>query len=268
MSDVMLQDQIAAANAYEELFIPAVFGQWAPIVVRTAGVEPGQRVLDVACGTGILARAAAKQVAPGGRVTGLDVTPGMVAVAEQLAPAIEWKQGAAGELPFAEATFDAVVSQFGMMFFPDRVQALREMQRVLVPGGRLAVAVFDGLESHAAYNDEVVLFDRTISSAAGDALRIPFCLGDTVDLKQMGEDAGFTAVSVTTHQGTACFPSLRSLVEADLRGWLPVMGIVLDEAKIEAVLAEAETEMAGFVTAQGTAEFPLSVHILSGVKAA
>ena len=267
MSEVMMQEQIAAATAYEELFVPAVFGQWAPVVAQAAGVEPGQQVLDVACGTGILAREAARRVGQAGAVAGLDMTPGMVAVAEQLAPEIEWKQGTAGELPFAEATFDAVVSQFGLMFFPDRVQALREMRRVLVPGGRLAVAVFDGLETHAAYSDEVALFDRTISEQAGDALRIPFCLGDTVDLKQMGEDAGFTAVSVTTHQGTARFPSLRSLVEADLRGWLPVMGIVLDEAKIEAVLAEAEATMGAFVTAQGTAEFPLSVHILSGVKA-
>lgn len=267
MSEVMMQAQVAAATAYEELFIPAVFGQWAPLVAQAAGVESGQRVLDVACGTGILAREAAKQVGRAGEVTGLDMTPGMLAVAEQLAPEIEWKQGVAGELPFTAETFDAVVSQFGMMFFPDRVQALREMWRVLVPGGRMAVAVFDSLENHAAYAEEVVLFDRAISEPAGDALRIPFCLGDTVGLKQMGEAAGFTAVSVTTHKGTARFPSLRTLVEADLRGWLPVMGIVLDEAKIEAVLAEAEETMDTFVNAQGEAEFPLSVHILAGVKA-
>lgn len=267
MSDVMMQDQIAAANAYEELFIPAVFGQWAPVVVQAAGIVPGQRVLDVACGTGILARAAAQRVGQDGAVAGLDMTPGMLAVAEQLEPEIEWKHGMAGELPFADASFDAVVSQFGMMFFPDRVQALREMRRVLVPGGRAAVAVFDSLENHAAYHQEVTLFSRMISAQAGDAIRIPFSLGDTVDLKRMGEDAGFTAVSVTTHQGTARFPSLRTLVEANMRGWLPVMGIVLDGAKIEAVLAHAEETMGDFVTAQGEAEFPLSVHILRGVKA-
>lgn len=265
MSEAMIQEQIAAATAYENLFVPAVFRQWAPLVAGAASIETGQRVLDVACGTGVLAREAASRVGHTGTVKGLDMTPGMLAVAAQLAPEIEWKQGVAGELPFATGSFEAVVSQFGMMFFPDRVQALREMRRVLVPEGRTAVAVFDSLANHLAYAEEVALFARTISKAAGDAIRIPFSLGDTVQLKEMAEAAGFTAVSVTTHQGTARFPSLRALVEADLRGWLPVMGIVLDEAKIEAVLAEAEDVMGVFINAEGEAVFPLSVHIVQGV---
>lgn len=265
MSDAMMQEQIAAATAYEELFVPAVFRQWTPLVAGAAGIEPGQRVLDVACGTGILTREAARRAGKTGAVTGLDMTLGMLAVAEQIAPEIAWKEGVAGKLPFANESFDAVVSQFGMMFFPDRVQALREMRRVLVSGGRTAVAVFDGLANHAVYAEEVALFDRMISQEAGDAVRIPFGLGDTVKLKQLVEDAGFTAVAVTTHQGTARFPSLRALVEADLRGWLPVMGIYLEEAQIEAVLAEAEVVLADCINAEGEAVFPLSVHIVQGV---
>ena len=267
MSDVMLQEQIDAATAYEELFIPAVFGQWAPLVAQAANLEPGQRVLDVACGTGILAREAAKCVGAAGEVTGLDMTPGMLAVAEQLAPDIAWQQGVADKLPFPEESFDAVVSQFGLMFFPDRPKALREMLRVLVPGGRVAIAVFDALENHSAYAEEVALFESMISSQAADAIRIPFGLGDKAGLKHLAEDAGLASVSVATQEGVAKFPSLRTLVEADLRGWLPVMGIQLDEAKIEAVLAEAENVMRFCVNEQGGAELPLFVHIVQGSKA-
>src|SRR5688500_232640 len=115
MSDPTLQPQIDAAKAYEQLFVPALFAQWAPKVLNAARLEAGQRVLDVACGTGVLAREALRRVGSSGHVTGIDAVPGMLAVAKQLAPNIEWRQGTAESLPFADGSFDAVVSQFGLM---------------------------------------------------------------------------------------------------------------------------------------------------------
>ena len=120
MSEPTLQAQIDAANAYEALFVPALFGQWAPKVADAAQIKSGQRALDIACGTGILARELISRIGSGGRVAGIDQNPGMVAVAKDLAPAVEWREGVAESLPFPDQSFDAVVSQFGLMFFTDR----------------------------------------------------------------------------------------------------------------------------------------------------
>lgn len=161
MSEPTLQAQIDAANAYEALFGPALFGQWALKIADAAQIQPGQRVLDVACGTGILAREVTSRMGASGRVTGIDPSPGMLAVAKQLAPAVEWREGVAEALLFPDQSFDAVVSQFGLMLFTDRRQALREMLRVLAAGGRLAVAVWDSLANIPAYASEVALLEQT-----------------------------------------------------------------------------------------------------------
>ncbi|MEK6802169.1 MAG: methyltransferase domain-containing protein [Nitrospirota bacterium] len=261
-----LQEQIAAARAYEDLFVPALFRQWAPLLAKVAYVVPGKRVLDVACGTGILARELAAQVGTSGTVAGLDLMPGMVEVAKQIAPNIEWKQGTAEELPFPDQSFDVVVSQFGLMFFPDRTKSLREMLRVLSPRGHLAVAVWDSLDNIPAIAAEVVLLERVAGRAAADALRAPFVLGNKADLERLGRDAGISAPTVNTHTGTARFPSIRSLVEADLRGWLPVMGVMLEEETIQRVLGEADRELRAYVDGSGRTVFQISAHVLSGSR--
>lgn len=261
-----LREQIAAAQAYEDLFVPSLFRQWAPILAEAARVSPGNRVLDVACGTGILAREVATRVGASGSVAGLDLMPGMLEVAKRIAPAIEWKQGTAENLPFPDRSFDSVVSQFGLMFFPDRIRALREMLRVLTPGGRLAVAVWDSLTNIPAIADEVDLLERVAGHAAANALRAPFVLGSKTGLEQLARDAGFHAPAVQTSTGTARFPSLRSLVEADLRGWLPVMGVVLQEETIQRVLAEADRALCRHVDAKGQAVFQISAHVLLGAR--
>lgn len=267
MNDSTLQAQIEAATAYQALFVPALFQEWAPWVVAAANIQPGQRVLDVACGTGVLARAAASCVGAGGAIAGLDANPGMLVVAAQLAPDIDWKEGLAEALPYPDQSFDAVVSQFGLMFFSDQQQALREMLRVLVPGGRLAVAVWDSLEHIPAYAAEVALLARVAGQDAADALRAPFVLGATQALEALFAAAGIASPSITTHRGTARFPSIRAMVEADLRGWLPVMGVTLDEAVIARILAEAEQALGPHVTAKGEVVFASPAHIVRAVKA-
>ena len=141
MGEPSLQSQIDAARAYESIMVPALFQEWAEPLLDAAMVQADQRVLDVACGTGVLARAASERVGPGGAVAGLDPSRGMLAVAGELSSAVEWHSGAAEAAPFPDRSFDAVVCQFGLMFFDDRAAAIREMLRVLKPGGALALAV-------------------------------------------------------------------------------------------------------------------------------
>lgn len=261
-------DQIAAAKAYEGLHVPALFQQWASRVLDAAQIAPGHRVLDVACGTGVLARQAAERVGPMGFVAGVDHNPGMLAVAEQLAPTVEWAAGTAESLPYPDQAFDRVVSQFGLMFFADRRQALREMLRVLAPGGALAVAVWDKLENSAAYPIEVELLERMAGERAAAALRAPFALGDTGELSRLFESAGVASVRIATLKGTARFPSIRAMVEADLRGWLPVMGVPLEEELIQRILAKAEDALRQYLVADGQVVFDSPAHIISGTASA
>lgn len=266
MSDPTLQAQIAAANAYETLFVPSLFRPWAAKVVDAAQIQAGHRVLDVACGTGILAREVSLRTGATGTVTGLDPNPGMLAVAERLAPTIEWRQGVAESLPFPDQSFDVVVSQFGLMFFTDRRQAIREMLRVLAPGGRLVIAVWDSLDNIPAYASEVELLDRVAGRQAADALGAPFVLGNRESLARLFADAGADNVEITTHQSPAQFPSIRAMVEADLRGWLPVMGVMLTEDQIGRILREADQTLAAYATADGRAVFEISALIVGAAK--
>jgi len=257
---------IEAATAYEALFVPALFRQWAPIVADAAHIKSGDRVLDVACGTGVLAREAATRAGQTGHVAGLDPHAGMLAVAKSVSHVIDWERGTAEALPFPDCSFDAVVCQFGLMFFADRNKAVREMLRVMAPGGCCAVAVWDTLENAPAFAALVALLDRIAGNAAGDALRAPFVLGDRQALATLFSDAGAGSVNVATRQGTARFPSTREFVEAEIKGWLPVMGVTLPEPTINRILAKAENNLARYATPAGGLAFDISAHVVSSKK--
>jgi SAM-dependent methyltransferase len=266
MADTALQAQIDAAKAYERLMVPALFGEWASTVADAAHIQAGERVLDVACGTGALAREVLPRTGGAEFVTGLDPSAGMLEVAKRLSPDVEWREGVAESLPYPDASFDVVVCQFGLMFFNDRSEALRQVLRVLRPGGRIAFAVWDSLESIPAYADEVALLERLVGVPAANALRAPFVLGDRGDLEVLFAGAGVSGVEVAVRKGTARFPSIRVMVEADLRGWLPVMGVVLTEEQIAGILEAAEQALSHYVAGDGAVSFGTSAHIVTGMK--
>jgi hypothetical protein len=134
------------------------------------------------------------------------------------------------------------------------------MLRVMVPGGRCAVAVWDAIDKAPAFAALVRLLDQVAGGPAGDALRAPFALGDTQVLATLFDGAGAGSVRITSHGGTARFSSIREFVEAELRGWLPVMGVVLPEPQINHILAEAERVLARYATADGLT-FDLSAYL-------
>jgi len=257
--------EVDAAMAYEQIFVPALFQHWPRHVISAAGVGRGHRTLDIACGTGVLTRALPAVVGETPVPVGLDISAGMLEAARRLHPAIEWRQGDAGALPFEDASFDRVLCQYGLMFFPDRVRALREMLRVLAPGGRVAIAVWDSLENNPGFREKVDILDRIGGRAAGDALRAPFCLGDGAALRQLAEEAGLRGIEIRTLDGEARFRSVHHFVEAEVRGWLPVMDVHLSEAQIEAVHAECRNYMRKYEAGRGRAiTLPTSAHIVVG----
>ncbi len=264
MSIAATDAERAAGQSYDALFVPSLFERWTRHILDAADIARGDRTLDIACGTGVLTRAAAERA--GTRVTGLDPAPGMLATAEDRAPHLAWVQASAEALPFPDTSFDLVLSQFGMMFFADREKAVREIHRVLEPGGRLAIAVWDRLDANPVYQAIGDLFAREISQSAADALALPFCLGDPRDLKVPFADAGLHDVQVAGRTEEANFPSLRSLIEAELRGWLPLFDIHLDEAHIARVLRAAEQALAHVADPSGRARFATSAHILTARK--
>jgi SAM-dependent methyltransferase len=164
-------------------------------------------------------------------------------------------------LPFPDATFDAVVSQFGIMFFEDRPRALREMWRVLKRGGRMAVAVWASLDETPAYAAEVALVERIAGRAAADVLRSPFVLGDRSQFAQVFISAGIALDSVTTHPGTGRFPSIRAMLDTDLNGWLPLVGVRLDPQVVEQIMMEGESVFRSYLTSDGTVRFDSPAHI-------
>ena len=144
-------------------------------------------MLDVACGTGIVARTAAGRVGPGGAVTGLDLNEAMLAVARRVRPDLTWRQGDAAALPFESGTFDAVLSQMALMFFPDPAGALREMARVARPGGAVAVLIPAGTDRNPPFLRFADIVARHAGPAARALVGTYFALGDRARLEGLFE---------------------------------------------------------------------------------
>jgi SAM-dependent methyltransferase len=257
----------SAAQVYERQLVPAIFGPWARRVLDVAAPTAGERVLDVACGTGVVARLAAERVGPTGRVVGLDLNPGMLAVARSLpvggAP-VGWVQATAGRLPFPDGSFEVVCCQLGLQFFPDRSAALAEMARVLVVGGRLAVMVWRSIDHSPGFAVLAGALDRHVGSAAGALMRAPFGLGDEGALRGLVAGVGFGEVWLDRQAGVVRFGSARELVVAYGAG-SPLAGPIgaAGPAARAGLLAEVQAALEEWQGAAGLA-FPIEALLVSG----
>lgn len=251
----------SAAEIYEQFFVPALFIDWPPRVLAATDVQAGQRVLDVACGTGILAREAERIVGTDGSVVGVDINDGMLAVARSKSSNISWENAAAESLPFEAASFDRVVSQFGLMFFQDRTQAISEMLRVVRPGGKIGVAVWASLDATPGYAVVADILEELFGPEVSKSIEAPYSLGDTNTLKTVFADAGANEITVHTVSGKARFASVEAWIYTDIKGW--TLADVIDDAGYERLKREAPKKLSQFVLADGSVEFDAPAHLIT-----
>jgi ubiquinone/menaquinone biosynthesis C-methylase UbiE len=262
MSDrdaIQLSDD--AAQKYEHEFVPALFAQWPPHLVAAAHIEQGDRILDVGCGTGIFARMVAAHTGRSGRITGLDLNESMLSVARSLDPEIEWRVGDTTKLPFSDDAYDVVASQFVLMFVPDRVAALKEMWRVLAPGGRLVVAVWTESDVYSVLAEIAMNQSAEVLAAS---VTVPFSMGDTQELNLLFDEAGISDLSIQTIDGNGRFPSIDDFVRVEIKAW--VTAETTSEALLEALLSEARYRLASYCKSDGRIVFPMNAHVISARK--
>lgn len=248
------------AQLYEDMLVPAIFQEWAERLASIEEIRPYHHILDVACGTGVLTRALKKLLIKGS-ITGLDPNTGMLSIAKQKAPHINWYEGTAEDLPFNGKTFDVVMSQFGLMLFSSPKEGLLEMKRVLKPNGLMVISVFDSIEKMPAYLSMANIFEKTLGRPVGEVLRAPFSMGDTRKIELLFSEADLD-IDITTQRGSAKFLSPRHMVFSDVKGWFPFADIHMEESTIESIVREAEVELQPFTTVEGALEFETSVHVI------
>jgi ubiquinone/menaquinone biosynthesis C-methylase UbiE len=254
------QIPLEVAELYESAFVPAFFAQWAPRLCEAAGVRPGQRVLDVACGTGIVARAAADRVGLGGRVVGVDLNEAMLAVARRVCPGVTFHRGDAGALPVEDESFDVALSQMALMFFPDRAGALRELRRVVVPGGTIGLLVPGRLDAQAAFAPFVAMAARHAGPEAMDLLSTYFVCGDLDALTAAVVAAGLEVITASTGEGTYRAPSVDAFVTTEVES-TPLVERLTAET-YGRLRAGAHDVLAPFTTVDGAVEAPFEVNVV------
>ena len=256
---------LEAARLYERIVARHILGPWAPSLVDAAHLAERERVLDLACGTGVVTRIAAQRVGSEGRVTGIDLNAGMISVARSLPAAdggpVEWIEGSALAIPLPDASVDVVLCQQGLQFFLDKVLALREMRRVLDRGGRLALSVWS---STGVYNS---VLGEALARFASEEVASRFCASRRVpakeELERLAVGAGFSDVIVRVSRMNIHLPSVDRFVLEHLAG-TPVAGSIaaLNHGARENIGALVKREMQRFGDGDGVT-YPEESHIVT-----
>ena len=243
-------------------------GLWSrlfvPDVLAAAGVVAGHRLLDVATGPGEAASLALSQIGHSGLVVGADISVAMLhAATTRFSDRRFWPVVADGQaLPFAESTFDSVICQLGLMFFPDPTRGLAEFRRVLRPRCRTAVCVISVPERAPMWGVLADILSRHLPDQR-DVLHLSFALADAERLEQLMATAGFREISVTRRRRAGSFPSFEDYwtpIEQGA-GSLPQAYRALPERSRRAVRAEVHSRLAEF---QHGGRLVMSVEMLIG----
>jgi ubiquinone/menaquinone biosynthesis C-methylase UbiE len=257
----------SSAEAYERYLVPILFVPWANRLIELADPQPGARVLDIACGTGIVARRVAPHVGAGGVVVGLDINPGMLAVARaasaQSRPAIEWREGDAAALPFADTSFDVVFCQQALQFFPDPCAVLSEMRRVLAPGGRLAFNVCRSTRHNPLYGTHADNLARYAGAQVGVMMRSPFPDWTVDDLRRMVTASGLRDAEITIGVQGLRYPSPEGFLwyEGASSPLAEVITSMPDETRA-ALIRDVSASLAPHTDDQGVS-FPIEAYFVT-----
>jgi ubiquinone/menaquinone biosynthesis C-methylase UbiE len=261
----------SAPELYQRFLVPAMTAMWAGDLAGRAALRPGYRVLDVACGTGAVARVAAARVGGTGRVAALDINPGMLAVARSLptvagAP-VAWHRGSALALPFSAGAFDVVLCQLGLQFIPDPLAALREIWRVLIPGGRLALNVFSPIERNPATCALAGALDRHVRPGASVAKRAEHALADTAELRALVAAAGFNDIEIRTATKMVRFSSAADYVRIQLAA-TPLATLITGydvtarNHLIDALAGDIGADLAAYAAGDPGLTFPQEIQVV------
>ena len=256
-----------AAELYEQYLVPIRFGPWAADLVARARLRAGDRVLDVACGTGVVARHAAPQVGPTGRVVGLDLNARMLTVARSVAETkaltIEWCECSALTMPFEDQSFDVILCQQGLQFFPDRLAGLREMRRVVAEDGRLLVSAWCSIEHQPELMAVADALERHIGPGASATTRAPTSLGDADEFGTLIAEAGFRDIVITPAEKLLRYQSVEDYVSIRSRT-TPASDPLkqADDRTYRAVVSDLNAALSSYLSADGL-NFPVRTHIAS-----
>ncbi|TMJ52541.1 MAG: methyltransferase domain-containing protein [Alphaproteobacteria bacterium] len=253
---------------YERYLVPAITSIWAADLLDRIPLRPNETVLDIACGTGAVIRLAATR-AQGGRLVGLDLNSAMLAVARaaaQTGPPIEWVEGSALDLPFPAKSVDVVFCQLGLQFFPDRPLALREMRRVLRPGGRVGLSVYSAIERTPAAYAFVQALDQHLGASASRTKRAEHVFPDPEEIKSLLSEVGFHHVDVATVTKQIEFPSMLDYVRFQLIA-TPMAALLRDKSPTErdraihAMATDAASRIDPAMLHNGKLSFPQKSHV-------
>lgn len=246
--------------------VPLWFGRWAEALVELASLRASERVLDVACGTGVTTRLAKSKVGPSGRVDGLDINAPMLATARELAGDLDirWIESDVCGSGLPSGSYDVILSQHGYHYFPDKPKALREFLRLLVPGGRLAFSIWDGHSPYTAALCAAVA--RHISPEIAEKQRSQRQTPGAEELKQQVEDQGFSDVTVQRQELMIAVPLAPEFVPLHLAS-MPIAGAfhALEEDARNALIQEVAKELDGFVVGDRLV-YPDAVNVVIGHK--